>query len=90
MQKSAVRLFDCTLYSGISAAEASERFSKAHIPTAAQFRVQLDIDVDLDEYTIIPKPNIFAKYVTMAGLSRDCTVCYMIQMERAHIEYGGF
>ncbi|ESU36500.1 Thiosulfate sulfurtransferase [Giardia duodenalis] len=70
VQKSAVRLFDCTLYSGISAAEASERFSKAHIPTAAQFRVQLDIDVDLDEYTIIPKPNIFAKYVTMAGLSR--------------------
>ena len=70
VQKSAVRLFDCTLYSGISAAEASEKFSMAHIPTAAQFRVQLDIDVDLDEYTIIPKPNIFAKHVTAAGLSR--------------------
>lgn len=70
IQKSAVRLFDCTLYSGLSTTEAQDRFNKAHIPTAAQLRIQLDIDVDLDEYTIIPKPNIFARYVTAAGLSR--------------------
>lgn len=70
IQRSTVKLFDCTIYPHLSPEEAGRRFEEAHLPTATQMVFRFDSRTGLDPFTAIPKPSHFTKDVTHAGLSR--------------------
>ncbi|TNJ30183.1 3-mercaptopyruvate sulfurtransferase/Thiosulfate sulfurtransferase [Giardia muris] len=70
IQRSTVKLFDCTIYPHLSPEEAGRKFEEAHLPTATQMVFRFDSRTGLDPFTTIPKPSHFTKDVTHAGLSR--------------------
>lgn len=71
IQRSAIRIFDCTIYSTLSLVDAQARFVERHIPSASQLLLRLDpAKTGENIFDIIPKASAFSKCVTDAGISR--------------------
>lgn len=68
--KAALRVYDCTFHSDLSVEQARAAFAEAHLPSALQLLLRTDDRPPEGWFSCIPKPHVFGKLVTEAGLSR--------------------